>query len=160
MKLVLLGSLAFILCGCSPELSLKRNTKKVIRKVQRKSECFFECTLDGCYINVIWYYKNNTLIGYKIRPYDINVYNLPYNNCHLDADSLFMYLDTPLEKRDECFLYLLDGPWISFYDKKNKEPLECGLNFDCLFNTKYEKCSFPYILKNTLSKLNICPSKN
>lgn len=153
--IIIVVFLSTLLLSCSPQFCLKKRTDRLIEKCHKHADTVYLYSAAFKDFNVVWYHKDKFIHGYRVQPYSTRRYEpIQVRNRILDEDSLDKYFETLPLKDIPCFETVLDGEWIKVYIK-NREPLFSSIDIECLFKTRYEPNSFPYVLREDFIKLGV-----
>ncbi len=136
---------------------LYKRMDKLIDKSHESVDTVYVYTFGGTgYIYTIWYYKDDFLHSFRVKPYKSKVLKpVEAKNIIFDSYSYNECLTYSFykEKSFKCFEPLLGGGRIYVYIKGEDRSHSTSIDTDCLFQTKYPKNSFPYKLQYDLSKI-------
>ncbi len=134
----------FLFYGCSSYFILKQKEDNFVKKLHKKSDTIhsFSTTEFGLF----WYINDEKLYSFIVRPYRTIKYK-PIdltNKVIFKPESIDKYFDHSFSKDIPCFEKVFGGHYIYVHFKDEEVFTNTGLDTSCLFNTVYERYSFPY----------------
>ena len=159
---LILVSVLFI--GCSPmfrsnisQHCLHNRTERLIKQLHYKADTVFLYSAAFNDYNKVWYHSNGQIFSFDVKPHITKrIEPVRAIDISLNKDSIDIYFDSFINKDILCFESVLDGEWIMLY-VKNKQPLFCSVQTECLCRTQFKPNTLPYKLQYDFYKLGINP---